>query len=655
MIRSLAAAGAGLLLLIAPAAAHAYTALLADPATPAHWCAARVTVHADGRVPPGASLSDLEAAIAQAAATWNEPTCALVELDPAEPLDGPTDGAIVVGWADPAELPADLSADAAAVTRTVYGDDGCIVSAHVMLNPAFHFELAPVYVPGDTADLISVVTHELGHALGLSHSRHRDATMFFAGGDPRMRTLEDDDRRALCFLYGAEPTGAGQPCDACVRDGDCAPGARCLLEPAGDAAFCGAACESDADCPDDFACVDVAGAGNQCLPRNGTCAERGANIPVGQRCYGPATCESGLCWPTNTTAYCTQPCRPAESASDCPSGTQCVPGGPGCTVHSQTACGRCAPVGDVPLGAPCADSTQCRSGSCALAFGAVQGHCTARCDSDADCTQPTRCVLGLCVAPGPRPTGAPCGSPYECQGAICVPGEQQQRCASPCDGPADCPSSALCTSFAAGRACATDADCPGGAVCATQAGLCTCAGDDECPAGARCAVLPNDASGGLPVCAARLCAWLPGKKPFVGEYCDPAGVCFGDGVDCVAGGSDWGVCRTRCEPGASDCGEGYACTPDPDGTEGHCMPPGEAGEQSESPPPAPAPVPLAPPGALDASGWKPLASAAGGGGCASSVPRSANPWPWFVALAWVVVGAVRERGRRWMRRSGRAL
>jgi MYXO-CTERM domain-containing protein len=59
------------------------------------------------------------------------------------------------------------------------------------------------FVEGGQYDLLSVLTHEVGHFFGLSHSPLEDATMYFAYTDysTDFRTLSDDDVTAICGIY----------------------------------------------------------------------------------------------------------------------------------------------------------------------------------------------------------------------------------------------------------------------------------------------------------------------------------------------------------------------------------------------------------------------------------------------------------------------
>ena len=93
--------------------------------------------------------------------------------------------------------------DALAIT-TVSVDmrTGEVLDADMELNSTdFAFSL-PDETP--TADLLSVLTHEVGHMLGLAHSDDADATMF-AFYNPRslgIRELSNDDAEGICDVFG---------------------------------------------------------------------------------------------------------------------------------------------------------------------------------------------------------------------------------------------------------------------------------------------------------------------------------------------------------------------------------------------------------------------------------------------------------------------
>jgi len=57
--------------------------------------------------------------------------------------------------------------------------------------------------PTDGADLPSIITHEVGHFLGLDHSQKPTATMFisYTIGKGNLRTLDPDDVAAICAAY----------------------------------------------------------------------------------------------------------------------------------------------------------------------------------------------------------------------------------------------------------------------------------------------------------------------------------------------------------------------------------------------------------------------------------------------------------------------
>ena len=71
-----------------------------------------------------------------------------------------------------------------------------------------------------TVDLENVVTHELGHYLGLAHSTELDATMYASAvaGETIKRDLQDDDVAGICTIY-PPGTPAGE-CEYAARGGE---------------------------------------------------------------------------------------------------------------------------------------------------------------------------------------------------------------------------------------------------------------------------------------------------------------------------------------------------------------------------------------------------------------------------------------------------
>jgi hypothetical protein len=101
------------------------------------------------------------------------------------------------------EWPYDSVAGAAFALTTLTFDTGTgeIFDADVEINSVQNeLSLDPTIV---TNDLPSIVTHEAGHFLGLSHSGVQEATMFttYVAGSTEMRTLAADDMAAICAAY----------------------------------------------------------------------------------------------------------------------------------------------------------------------------------------------------------------------------------------------------------------------------------------------------------------------------------------------------------------------------------------------------------------------------------------------------------------------
>ncbi len=105
-----------------------------------------------------------------------------------------------------------------ALTTVTYNTrTGEIYDADVEINSANN-----QLTTGDTevvSDLLSILTHEAGHFLGLAHTTRRGATMFaeYLPGSTSLRQLSSDDVAGICAVY---PAGrSARPCDYDPRHG----------------------------------------------------------------------------------------------------------------------------------------------------------------------------------------------------------------------------------------------------------------------------------------------------------------------------------------------------------------------------------------------------------------------------------------------------
>ena len=168
---------------------------------------------------PRVSAPDLQQAIAQGFQAWaGAPSVSVagdfVGYTTAEPVTG--DGASVVGF----QSRPDLDRVLGATTFTLDSTTGEILESDIFLNSAASWSVASA---GDAPrfDVASIVTHELGHLLGLGHSalgettilptggrrvEGKRAVMFpiaFPGGNIEDRTLEADDIAGVQEIYAS--------------------------------------------------------------------------------------------------------------------------------------------------------------------------------------------------------------------------------------------------------------------------------------------------------------------------------------------------------------------------------------------------------------------------------------------------------------------
>jgi hypothetical protein len=116
--------------------------------------------------------------------------------------------------------PYENAIDTLALTTVTYSIETAeIFDSDVEVNTAQATFTTTPTPPEDGADLDAVLTHEIGHFLGLAHSEVSAATMRSIGyqlGTVGLRTLADDDIAGICSIY---PPGEKVGSDCTPRHG----------------------------------------------------------------------------------------------------------------------------------------------------------------------------------------------------------------------------------------------------------------------------------------------------------------------------------------------------------------------------------------------------------------------------------------------------
>ncbi len=106
-----------------------------------------------------------------------------------------------------------------AKTSVTYNDEsGEIYDADIEVNTAFN----TVTITDDPRkieyDLQAILTHEVGHFIGIAHSPDPNAVMFasYSPGSTTQRELSPDDLDAICNIY---PPNSGTPCEVEPKNG----------------------------------------------------------------------------------------------------------------------------------------------------------------------------------------------------------------------------------------------------------------------------------------------------------------------------------------------------------------------------------------------------------------------------------------------------
>ena len=182
-----------------------------------HWVGRTISYGVTNRNAPGVTATQLQAAIAQSFAEWGRPEDVQISTSFAgftslEP--DVRDGQNVLGFQSRPELDRTLGS----TSFQTNNQTGALISADIFLNTNFQWSVAS---GGETSrfDVVSIMTHEIGHLLGLGHTALGETTssgggravtgkravMFpiaYGPGSIEDRTLEADDIAGITDIYG---------------------------------------------------------------------------------------------------------------------------------------------------------------------------------------------------------------------------------------------------------------------------------------------------------------------------------------------------------------------------------------------------------------------------------------------------------------------
>jgi len=308
---------------LCPPLAHAYRTAAElsqfEGSDPIRWQQPHVLFdRGEGAAPDGVENGEEAAALRDAAESWGWQECQgpIVSNSGVRGVPiAPNDGVNVIAWVAAKDMPGDIPDDTPAITDVQYASDDdrnwTIAEADIYLNRDI------AWGGTDGADLTTVLTHEVGHVVGLLHPCEpdgRDGAPDCAKGDfadsimyPLYESsgalLSDDDRDGYCSLYettdpalGCASLGCSTPDGGVPLDVEAASDAGTASDARASKPF-GAACDTASDCADGV-CVDDGEHGPVCTR---ACGADAGTCPAAWSCADvdeALVCvnrDSGLC------------------------------------------------------------------------------------------------------------------------------------------------------------------------------------------------------------------------------------------------------------------------------------------------------------------------------------------------------------------------
>ena len=212
MRRALQWVGLSVVLLGTHEAAASTELLKTQSGSLVHWSRAEITV---GLAPSSSSRTvpqmDVVLAIQLATETWNSVRAGQPRLDfSAEPDTEVSIRFCKSKWRGE-------TIDLGKTQFTASSHDGSVTAARIDINECDHTFTAPDEGAASHFDLRAVMTHELGHVLGLGHSDNTAAIMHPNGRGAEVRKPHTDDKTALALIYFGRAPTAAEPASASAQ------------------------------------------------------------------------------------------------------------------------------------------------------------------------------------------------------------------------------------------------------------------------------------------------------------------------------------------------------------------------------------------------------------------------------------------------------